>query len=190
MLNELGIDTADGRLIEVWNKADLLDEGERTRLGNLAGQGRVRNDRDSDAPVLVSAVTGEGLPALASRIEARIARSRTSFAVTLPPRMARPFTGCTRTPRSSTAARRPMGRSTLPCASRRKRSRASSTASAAPAASAVPDDTTSMAGPKIAQDAALRVMQEGGQPRLTALRIVILLVLLMAAQAYDGSLHA
>ncbi len=48
----------------------------------------------------------------------------------------------------------------------------------------------SMAGPKIAQDAALRVMQEGGQPRLTALRIVILLVLLMAAQAYDGSLHA
>lgn len=40
------------------------------------------------------------------------------------------------------------------------------------------------------RDAALRVMQAGGQPRLTALRIVILLVLLMAAQAYDGSLHA
>jgi len=44
--------------------------------------------------------------------------------------------------------------------------------------------------PETAHDAALRVMQEGGQPRLTALRIVILLVLLMAAQAYDGSLHA
>lgn len=39
-------------------------------------------------------------------------------------------------------------------------------------------------------DAALRVMQEGGRPRLLALRIVIVLVLLTAAQAYDGSLHA
>ncbi|MCJ2011725.1 adenylate/guanylate cyclase domain-containing protein [Methylobacterium sp. J-076] len=39
-------------------------------------------------------------------------------------------------------------------------------------------------------DAALRVMQQGGRPRLMALRIVIVLVLLMAAQAYDGSLHA
>jgi GTP-binding protein HflX len=85
VLRELGIDTADGRLIEVWNKSDLLSEDERTRLSNLSGQGRVRNDRDSDAPILVSALTGEGLPALISRIEARIARSRTSFAVTLPP---------------------------------------------------------------------------------------------------------
>lgn len=40
------------------------------------------------------------------------------------------------------------------------------------------------------EDAALRVMQEGGRPRLMALRLVIVLVLLMAAQAYDGSLHA
>ena len=85
VLHELGIDTADGRLIEVWNKSDLLDEGERTRLTNLSGQDRVRNDRDSDAPVLVSALTGEGLSALTSRIEARIAKTRTSFAVTLPP---------------------------------------------------------------------------------------------------------
>lgn len=47
-----------------------------------------------------------------------------------------------------------------------------------------------MAAGESDHDAALRVMQEGGLPRLTALRIVILLVLLMAAQAYDGSLHA
>ncbi|MBE7248380.1 MAG: GTPase HflX, partial [Actinomycetospora chiangmaiensis] len=85
VLRELGIDTADGRLIEVWNKADLLDEAERTRLANLTGQGTIRNDRDSDTPILVSALTGEGLAALTSRIEARIARSRTSFAVSLPP---------------------------------------------------------------------------------------------------------
>lgn len=40
------------------------------------------------------------------------------------------------------------------------------------------------------EEAALRVMREEGRPRLLAMRIVIVLVLLMAAQAYDGSLHA
>ncbi|MDP4023353.1 adenylate/guanylate cyclase domain-containing protein [Methylobacterium sp. NEAU 140] len=39
-------------------------------------------------------------------------------------------------------------------------------------------------------DAVLRAMQAGGGTRLLALRVVIVLVLLMAAQAYDGSLHA
>ncbi|MGH1590087.1 adenylate/guanylate cyclase domain-containing protein [Methylobacterium phyllosphaerae] len=38
--------------------------------------------------------------------------------------------------------------------------------------------------------AVLRAMQAGGGLRLLALRVVIVLVLLMAAQAYDGSLHA
>lgn len=87
VLRELGIEDAQDRVIEVWNKADLLDADERTRLLNLSqkGNGTQRNDRDSAAPVLVSAVTGEGLPALTSRIEARIARSRSTFAVVLPP---------------------------------------------------------------------------------------------------------
>jgi GTPase len=87
VLRELGIEDAADRVIEVWNKADLLDAAERTRLLNLSqkGAGTRRNDRDSAAPVLVSAVTGEGLPALTSRIEARIARSRSTFAVVLPP---------------------------------------------------------------------------------------------------------
>ncbi|WP_267358714.1 MULTISPECIES: adenylate/guanylate cyclase domain-containing protein [unclassified Methylobacterium] len=40
------------------------------------------------------------------------------------------------------------------------------------------------------EDAVLRAMQAGGGVRLLGLRIVIVLVLLMAAQAYDGSLHA
>lgn len=40
------------------------------------------------------------------------------------------------------------------------------------------------------EDAVLRAMQAGGGLRLLGLRIVIVLVLLMAAQAYDGSLHA
>jgi len=83
VLLELGIEADPNRLIEVWNKADLLDEDERTRLLNLSAQGR--NDRDSATPILVSALTGEGLSTLESRIEARIARRRTTFAVTLPP---------------------------------------------------------------------------------------------------------
>ncbi|GJD71947.1 GTPase HflX [Methylobacterium goesingense] len=83
VLRELGIETSAARIIEVWNKADLLEEDERIRLLNLSGHGR--NDRDSDAPVLVSAVTGEGLGVLTARIEARIARQRSTFAVILPP---------------------------------------------------------------------------------------------------------
>ncbi len=78
VLNELGIRSHADRIIEVWNKADLLNEDERTRLLNLSTRGDMaaRHDRDSAAPVLVSAVTGEGLPALTSRIEARIARTQ------------------------------------------------------------------------------------------------------------------
>ncbi|WP_336489220.1 GTPase HflX [Methylobacterium nigriterrae] len=87
VLEELGIETRADRIIEVWNKADLLDEAERTRLLNLSTRNgeATRSDRDSEAPVLVSALTGEGLSALAGRIEARIARSRSTFAVVLPP---------------------------------------------------------------------------------------------------------
>ena len=86
VLDELGIRSHADRIIEVWNKADLLDEGERTRLLNLSkGSEGARNDQDSARPVLVSALTGEGLSALTSRIEARIARSRSTFAVVLPP---------------------------------------------------------------------------------------------------------
>jgi GTP-binding protein HflX len=83
VLRELGIETSASRIIEVWNKSDLLDEAERTRLLNLSTHGR--SDRDSDAPVLVSALTGEGIGVLTARIEARIARQRSTFAVVLPP---------------------------------------------------------------------------------------------------------
>jgi adenylate cyclase len=46
------------------------------------------------------------------------------------------------------------------------------------------------APPGLDDDAVLQAMQAGGGLRLLGLRIVIVLVLLMAAQAYDGSLHA
>jgi GTP-binding protein HflX len=63
VLNEIGIDAQeqDSRVIEVWNKADLLPPDEHERLAKLSGQGR-------HSGVLVSAVTGEGLTALAALI--------------------------------------------------------------------------------------------------------------------------
>ncbi|MEE7448793.1 guanylate cyclase [Methylobacterium radiotolerans] len=48
----------------------------------------------------------------------------------------------------------------------------------------------SRADPGSDDEAVLRAMQAGGGLRLLGLRVVIVLVLLMAAQAYDGSLHA
>jgi GTPase len=72
ILDQLGIDTEDGaKLIEVWNKVDCLGKEDRTRFRN-------RGDRAPAGrrPVLVSALTGEGLDRLAVEIEARIARTR------------------------------------------------------------------------------------------------------------------
>ena len=57
VLRQLGIEPEQGaRLIEVWNKIDRLDVAERARLRNLAE--RQPPDR---RPVLVSALTGEGI---------------------------------------------------------------------------------------------------------------------------------
>ena len=58
-------------LLEVWNKIDRLDADARVRLQNLAER-RPADNR----PVLVSAVTGEGLDALGAAIEARLAAGR------------------------------------------------------------------------------------------------------------------
>src|SRR6185312_6441160 len=51
VLQELGIDAHDRRLIEVWNKIDRLDGAGKARVANLA-------ERDARHPVLVSAMTG------------------------------------------------------------------------------------------------------------------------------------
>ena len=76
VLGQLGIDPQDvssGKraLIEVWNKIDRLDADERARLQNLAER-RPAETR----PVLVSAITGEGLDDLSAAIEARIGAGR------------------------------------------------------------------------------------------------------------------
>ena len=78
ILSDLGIDVADdSRVIEVWNKIDLLAEDDRTRLlGGAQGAG---------APLSISAITGEGLSALSTLIEDRVAGSLTHFNITIGP---------------------------------------------------------------------------------------------------------
>jgi GTPase len=85
VLTQLGIDPrnhADDKhqLIEVWNKIDRLDPQERDRLANTA-----ERHTSSLRPVLVSAATGEGLPALASAIETHIAAGRVLVELVLDP---------------------------------------------------------------------------------------------------------
>jgi GTP-binding protein HflX len=82
VMRELGINPEDHeRIIEVWNKADRLGDGERVRMKTLA-ENRPANAR----PILVSAHSGEGLVALAAAIEARIAGGRAVYRVTLEPK--------------------------------------------------------------------------------------------------------
>jgi GTPase len=61
VLERLGIDVAERNLIEVWNKADLIDPEEREQV---AGDAR----RHHPQAVMVSAVTGEGCDALLATI--------------------------------------------------------------------------------------------------------------------------
>jgi GTPase len=67
ILAELEVADAADKTIEVWNKVDRLDEARRAALA--AGQGEA-------APLVVSALTGEGVDRLLAAIEARLARGR------------------------------------------------------------------------------------------------------------------
>jgi GTP-binding protein HflX len=78
VLSELGID-AEGepdRLIEVWNKADLLD---------AVAARRAQNEAKRAGAILVSAVTGEGLDALRREIERRLNLRRETIEIALKP---------------------------------------------------------------------------------------------------------
>ena len=77
VLRDLGIDPNDtGRLIEVWNKADLLTDEDRQRLATTAE--RTNGDK---RPILISALTGEGIPDLLAGIEERLSAGRPSYEV-------------------------------------------------------------------------------------------------------------
>jgi GTP-binding protein HflX len=80
VLAKLGID-AEGereRVLEVWNKIDLLDPAARARIGNEA-------KRAAEPPVLVSAATGEGLRNLLAEIERRLNRRRATIEIAVRP---------------------------------------------------------------------------------------------------------
>src|SRR6185369_9999353 len=66
VLSDLGIDAAaaDSPVLEVWNKADRLDASARTE----AERAMVRADRP---PVLISALTGDGIEAMLAAMDAR-----------------------------------------------------------------------------------------------------------------------
>ncbi|HEY8383519.1 MAG TPA: GTPase HflX [Microvirga sp.] len=77
VLRDLGIDPNDAnRVIEVWNKADLLSPDERQRLATASE--RQATER---RPVLISALTGEGVPELLAAIEGHLSLGRPSYAV-------------------------------------------------------------------------------------------------------------
>ena len=81
VLSELGIDPKDStRLMEIWNKVDLLDRDSRIAVMNAA-----RRMPADGRPVVISAVTGEGLSEVLERIEARLALERTQLALTVDP---------------------------------------------------------------------------------------------------------
>lgn len=77
VLGDLGLPPdGGGRLIEVWNKADLLPEPERERLAEVARHRAELALSGKTPPVLVSAITGEGIDALLASIETRLAEGR------------------------------------------------------------------------------------------------------------------
>jgi GTP-binding protein HflX len=78
VLGDLGIASGDDRLIEVWNKIDRVEAAERARLENLAAR-----QREPHRPVLISALTGEGIDALIAAIEAALARARLTLDVAI-----------------------------------------------------------------------------------------------------------
>jgi GTP-binding protein HflX len=75
VLKQLGIAPHDGaRLLEVWNKIDRLDRDAGVSLRNRAERKPAERH-----PVLVSALSGEGMDRLATEIEARLAARRVTL---------------------------------------------------------------------------------------------------------------
>jgi GTP-binding protein HflX len=69
VLDEIGVSDRADRVIEAWNKVDLLDADAR---GALARE----QETNGAAPLAISAATGEGIDHLLTAIEDRLARGR------------------------------------------------------------------------------------------------------------------
>ena len=74
ILDELEVDNVEAKLIEVWNKVDELDAEAREHLGLTRGK---------DRAIVISALTGEGLPGLMEAIETRLAQGRSLLDIRL-----------------------------------------------------------------------------------------------------------
>ncbi|WP_052017332.1 GTPase HflX [Nitratireductor aquibiodomus] len=78
ILGDLGVDAADRkRVLEVWNKIDSLDPERRRAL--------LEGTRASDAPLAISAITGEGISDLLALIEERISGQIVMTSIELSP---------------------------------------------------------------------------------------------------------
>ena len=81
VLRQLGIDADDtARVIEVWNKIDLLAPDRLVQIRNSA-----ERREPERRPVLISALTGEGLDTLTPTIGARLTQRRVTLALALDP---------------------------------------------------------------------------------------------------------
>jgi GTP-binding protein HflX len=81
VLAELGIDPRDDpRVMEVWNKADLVDDDTLAWAHN-----RLRSKSVKERPIIVSALTGQGIDDLRSALEARLAAEKIRFDIALDP---------------------------------------------------------------------------------------------------------
>lgn len=77
ILADLGVDAGDrNRVLEVWNKIDRLEPSDRARL---------LEERPDEPPLAISAISGEGVPALLALIEERVSGSLTEVELTLRP---------------------------------------------------------------------------------------------------------
>ncbi|HKA77371.1 MAG TPA: GTPase HflX [Pseudolabrys sp.] len=80
VLTELGIEASDPRIIEVWNKIDLLDSDARARVFNFAERQPHRRH-----PLLASALNGEGIENLLVAIESRLGEKRRTLQLSIDP---------------------------------------------------------------------------------------------------------
>jgi GTP-binding protein HflX len=76
VLDEIGVADHADRVIEAWNKVDLIDADARAALAS--GQ-----ETNGTAPLAISAATGEGIDHLLAAIEDRLARGRREVELTL-----------------------------------------------------------------------------------------------------------
>ena len=76
ILAEIGVADRADRVIEVWNKVDLLDADARALLAS-------EQETQEASPLAISAATGEGIDRLLTAIEDRLARGRSQVELTL-----------------------------------------------------------------------------------------------------------